>query len=148
MSLFRTKITVNAHERAAEYVDGSLTRVLAPGRYRQPRRATYVRVHVLESIQQLAAQDVLSSDGVSVRVTVVLRVAVSDVERYLAVTPDPHGVVYLAVQVALRDALVDVPVEEARALGPARPRVDAVRGGPPRRRAGRPGRASRSWSRT
>ena len=31
----------------------------------------------------------------------------------LAVTPDPHGVVYLAVQVALRDALVDVPVEEA-----------------------------------
>ena len=113
MSLFRTKITVHAHERAAEYVDGSLTRVLAPGRYRQPRRATYVRVHVLESIQQLAAQDVLSSDGVSVRVTVVLRVAVSDVERYLAVTPDPHGVVYLAVQVALRDALVDVPVEEA-----------------------------------
>ena len=103
MSLFRNKITVNAHERAAEYVDGSLTRVLAPGRYRQPRRATYVRVHVLESIQQLAAQDVLSSDGVSVRVTVVLRVAVSDVER--------------------------------------RPRVDAVRGGPPRRRAGRPARA-------
>jgi len=29
------------------------------------------------------------------------------------VPPDPHGVVYLAVQVALRDALVDVPVEEA-----------------------------------
>jgi len=37
MSLFRTKITVNARERAAEYVDGSLTRVLAPGRYDSPR---------------------------------------------------------------------------------------------------------------
>jgi len=113
MSLFRSKITVNAHERAAEYVDGSLTRVLAPGRYRQPRRATYVRVHVLENIQQLAAQDVPTSEGVPVRVSVVLRAAVSDVERYLAVTPDPHGVVYLAVQVALRDALLDVPVAEA-----------------------------------
>ena len=79
MSLFRTMITVNAHERAAEYVDGSLTRVLAPGRYRQPRRATYVRVQVLENIQQLAAQDVLTSDGVPVRVSVVLRAAVSDV---------------------------------------------------------------------
>jgi regulator of protease activity HflC (stomatin/prohibitin superfamily) len=113
MSLFRAKITVNAHERAAEYVDGSLTRVLAPGRYRQPRRATYVRVHVLENIQQLAAQDVLTSDGVLVRISVALRAAVSDVERFLAVTHDPHGVVYLAVQVALRDALLDVPVEEA-----------------------------------
>jgi hypothetical protein len=38
---------------------------------------------VLETIQQLAAQDGLTSDGMSVRVTVVLRVAVSDVERYL-----------------------------------------------------------------
>ena len=55
-----TTITVSAHERALEYVDGVCTRVLAPGRYRTVRRATYQRVPVLERIVTTAPQDVLT----------------------------------------------------------------------------------------
>ena len=53
MSLFTT-ITVFAHERALEYVDGVCTRVLAPGRHKTARRATYHRVHVLDQLQVTA----------------------------------------------------------------------------------------------
>jgi regulator of protease activity HflC (stomatin/prohibitin superfamily) len=120
MSLFTT-ITVFAHERALEYVDGVCTRVLVPGRYRTARRATYHRVHVLERIVTTAPQDVLTSDGVSVRVTAAVRWKVTDAQRYAETTSDPAGVVYLAVQIALRDALVAVDVDalvrEARVAG-------------------------------
>ena len=72
MSLFK-KITIRSTERAIEYVDGVCTRVLQPGRYRVPRRATYHRVSVVERIDTTAPQDVLTSDGVSVRVTAAVR---------------------------------------------------------------------------
>ena len=120
MSLFTT-ITVFAHERALEYVDGVCTRVLAPGRYKTARRATYHRVPVLERIVTTAPQDVLTSDGVSVRVTAAVRWKVADPQRYAETSSDPAGVVYLAVQIALRDALVAVDVDalvrEARVAG-------------------------------
>ena len=134
MSLFTT-ITVFAHERALEYVDGVCARVLAPGRYRTARRATYQRVHVLERIVTTAPQDVLTSDGVSVRVTAAVRWKVADAQRYAETTSDPAGVVYLAVQIALRDALVAVDVDDlvrsARVAGetlaePARRAGEAV----------------------
>jgi len=120
MSLFNTKITVFAHERALEYVDGVCTRVLEPGRHTQRARAVYRRVDVLQRIVTTAPQDVLTSDGVSVRVTAAVRWKVADPQRYAETVADPAAVVYLAVQVALRDALVAVEVEslvrEARRL--------------------------------
>jgi regulator of protease activity HflC (stomatin/prohibitin superfamily) len=110
MSLFN-RITVCAHERALEYVDGVCTRVLEPGRYAVPARATYHRVDVRERIVTTAPQDVLTSDGVSVRVTAAVRWRVVDVRTFLEVVADPVATVYLAVQVALRDALVAVEVD-------------------------------------
>jgi regulator of protease activity HflC (stomatin/prohibitin superfamily) len=112
MSLFTNHLTVSAHERALEYVDGVCTRVLEPGRHRVPARASYQRVDVRERIVATAPQDVLTSDGVSVRVTAAIRWKVTDAQRYAETTLDPAGVVYLAVQIALRDALVTVDVDD------------------------------------
>lgn len=102
---------VNHYERALEHVDGVCTRVLEPGRHRTVRRATYQRVLVLEQMFTTAPQDVLTSDGVSVRVIAAVRWKVADVRAFVATVQDPAGLVYLAVQVALRDALADVEVE-------------------------------------
>ena len=113
MSLFHPfqKITVSATDCAVEYVDGVRTRVLEPGRHRKPRRATYQRVWMVERITTTAPQDVLTSDGVSVRVTATVRWAVGDPQRYVEVTADPTASVYLAVQIALRESLVDVEAD-------------------------------------
>lgn len=118
---FRT-ITVRSIERALEYVDGVCTRVLEPGRHRAARRATYQRIWMVERIETTAPQDVLTSDGVSVRVTAAVRWSVADPQRFAETAADPSGWVYLAVQIALRDALVDVDADTVvrqsrRALG-------------------------------
>lgn len=110
MSLF-THITVFAHERALEYVDGACTRVLGPGRYRAERRATYQRVDVRERIVTTAPQEVLTSDGVLVRVTAAVRWKVSDARAFVETVHDASALVYLAVQVSLRDALVETEAE-------------------------------------
>lgn len=105
------KITVRSTERALEYVDGVCTRVLEPGRYRRPRRATYQHLWMVERIETTAPQDVLTSDGVSVRVTAAVRWAVGDPLRFAETAADPAASVYLAVQIALREALVDVEAD-------------------------------------
>lgn len=113
MTLFRTTLTVQAGERALEYVGGTCTRVLEPGRHRLARRAEVRRVLVLDRVDTTAPQEVPTADGVGVRVTVAVRWGVADPQRYVEAAADPSAVVYLAVQVALRDALVDVTAEDA-----------------------------------
>ena len=79
MSIFRT-LHVALEDQVLEYVDGSCTRVLGPGRHRRrsKRRAQYRRVWMPERIETLAPQDVLTSEGVAVRVTAATRWAVGD----------------------------------------------------------------------
>jgi regulator of protease activity HflC (stomatin/prohibitin superfamily) len=129
MSLSRT-ITVGPNERVIEYVDGTCRRVLEPGRHRQQRRAEYRRVLVIDRVDTTAPQEVLTSDGVSVRVTVAIRWGIDDARRFVETAADPSALVYLAVQVALRDALVDATADEVvrrarRELGA--PLTDAAR---------------------
>lgn len=125
MSLFRTTITVHAAERALEYVDGTCTRVLEPGRHRLARRAEVRRILVLDRVETTAPQEVPTADGVGLRVTVAIRWAVADPQRYVEAAHDPLAIVYLAVQVALREALADLPAEEA-ARAARRTVADAV----------------------
>jgi len=122
MSLFRTTMTVRYIERVVEYVDGAFTRVLEPGRHRVRRRAEYRSVLTVDRIETVAPQEVLTSDGVSVRVTAAVRWGVADPQRFVEAALDPSAVVYLAVQIALREALLDVDSEAVvrqarRALG-------------------------------
>jgi regulator of protease activity HflC (stomatin/prohibitin superfamily) len=102
---------VHSTERVLEYVDGVFTRVLEPGRHRRRRRATYQRVWMIERIETTAPQDVLTSDGVSVRVTAAVRWAVGDPRTYAETAADPSASVYLAVQIALREALAELEAD-------------------------------------
>ena len=122
MSLFRT-LRVSLDERALEHVAGTFTRVIGPGRHRRKRRAEYRHVWVPERVQAVAPQEVLTADGVTVKVSAAVRWAVADPRAFVEGAHDPAEVVYLAVQVALRDAVaaydVEGAVREAReALGP------------------------------
>lgn len=111
MSLFT--ITVNPGECLLERRSGRPTRVLAAGKHRRHRHTTYVAVDLRQRLTQLAPQDVPTSDGLSVKVTVAIRWAVVDAVAFTERAADAFGLVYLAAQVVLRDALADVPVEGA-----------------------------------
>lgn len=111
------RITVHATERVVEYRDGAFTRVLEPGRHRYPRRARHQRVDIREQLTSLAPQEVLTADGLTVRATAVARWRVVDPRTFLESTDNPVAVLYLAVQVALRDALATTEAEAAARRG-------------------------------
>jgi regulator of protease activity HflC (stomatin/prohibitin superfamily) len=109
--MFNRKITVRSHERVLAYRDGRLERVLAPGRHRRRTRTTLVRVDVRERIVTLAPQEVLTSDGVGLRVTAALVWSVTDPVAFQETSESPDAVVYLAAQIGLREALAVLDVD-------------------------------------
>lgn len=104
-------LTVQAHERALEQRDGRLVRVLEPGRYRRRSRTTYQLLDVRERLSQVSPQEVLTADGVTVKVSAVLRWSIVDPISFVR-TADPEAFVYLAVQVGLREQLMQLELAQ------------------------------------
>jgi len=108
------KTTVHATECAVEYVNARFTRVLEPGRHRRPRRATYRRVSMLHRLSAVAAQDIPTSDGLNVRISLMVHWRVADPRTFLEVAEDPFDLVYLAAQIALREAVAATDAQSLR----------------------------------
>jgi regulator of protease activity HflC (stomatin/prohibitin superfamily) len=110
MSLFH--VTIAARQVGLEYRHGALTRVLAAGRHRKRFGARVTRVDLRESLLQVSPQEILTTEGIGVRVSAVVRWSVAEPVAFVERTTDPLGTVYLAAQVALREALAGRTVEE------------------------------------
>jgi regulator of protease activity HflC (stomatin/prohibitin superfamily) len=118
MPLFTELLTVHPWQKALERYDGTPTVVLDPGRHRKRRRATYQVLDLREQLLPLAPQEVLTADGVTVKVSAVLHWRVDDPVTYTETVAEPLARVYLAVQVALREGLA--PLETDAVLRTAR----------------------------
>jgi len=110
MSLFT--LTVARTERVREQRAGLPPRVLEPGRHRRRLRAVYRAVDAREQLGHVVPQEVLTADGVTVKVSAAIRWSVSDPVAFTESAVDPPALVYLAVQLALRDALTDLDASE------------------------------------
>lgn len=115
--MFLIHTTVPAHTAAVELVDGTPVRVLEPGRHRRARRATYVHVDVREQLLAIPGQEILTVDGVQVRVSAAVRWTVADPIAWLERAVDPLGLVYLATQVVLRDAVAGLTLDSVSQRG-------------------------------
>ncbi|NUR81349.1 MAG: slipin family protein, partial [Dermatophilaceae bacterium] len=121
MSMSLTKFTIEPRHCALRYRHGVLEQVLPAGRHRRLRGQRLVVLDLRERLLQLAPQEVLTSDGVSVRVSAVVRWSVGDPVEFVEVSADPAATVYLAAQVALRDALATLTADEVVGRGAALP---------------------------
>jgi regulator of protease activity HflC (stomatin/prohibitin superfamily) len=117
MTLLTRAITVEARTCAVVYRHGVRTGVLAAGRHRRPAGSTVVPVDLRERLLAVAPQDVPTADGASVRVTAAVRWSVTDPVAFVEVADDPEAVVYLATQVALREALAAVETDRLARRG-------------------------------
>ena len=117
-------IAVGARECALRYRHGVLEQVLTPGRHRRRWGTKVVRVDLREHLLTLSPQEVLTSDGVSTKVTAAVRWTVADPVAFVEVSDDPVARVYLAGQVALREALAGVTADALVARGTALPREE------------------------
>ncbi|KNA89890.1 slipin family protein [Gordonia sp. w5E2] len=106
------KISVPIGYKGLEYRNGELSRELSPGEYRTRRGAMYTFVDMRERVMTLAPQDILTSDSVSLRVTMAVRASVVDGVAFTERASDPWASVYLAAQVALREVCAAVTVDE------------------------------------
>lgn len=67
--------TVRTGHQVLAYTDGVLTGVRGPGRYRPTRRTQYQLVDIREMIMTVTGQEVPTSDGINVKVSVTVAAA-------------------------------------------------------------------------
>lgn len=119
MSVFA--ITVEARQCALRYKHGRLLDILPSGRHRRVRGTRLVRVDLRERLMAIPPQEVLTSDAVSVRVTAAVRWVVVDPVAFEERVDDAAARVYLATQVALREALASLEADELIGRGSGHP---------------------------
>lgn len=103
--LFHWRVTVDPWEQAVTHRDGVLRGVLGPGRHWLRRRTTALVLDRRPRPLVVNAQEILSADSVSIRVSAVAEVTLTDPTASVTQSPDGDAVVYQAIQIALRDAI-------------------------------------------
>lgn len=100
---FGLRVTVPAWSRAVVVRDGVITGESGPGRHRRKGRSEWHLVDMRPRILTVPTQEVLTADGVQVRLSVLATVTVVDATAWVTVSPSPIELIYSSLQVALRD---------------------------------------------
>lgn len=108
----RFHVTVEPGSVVLEYADGTQTRTLGAGRHRRHRNAIYRWVSLAESLLMIDSQEILTTEQIPVKVSAAVRMRVTDPVAYAERSASPEQFVYLAAQVAIRDAVATLPLEE------------------------------------
>lgn len=103
--LLHRRVTVDPWEQAVTHRDGAITQVLRAGRYRLPRRTTALILDLRPRQLVVNAQEILTADAISVRVSAVADVSLADARAAVTQSLDSDAVIYQAIQIALRDAI-------------------------------------------
>ncbi|MGY1808832.1 SPFH domain-containing protein [Blastococcus sp. SYSU D00669] len=107
------RIVVHEWERVLVYKDGRFERELGPGRHRVVRRhRRHVRTGVRPRLSVVPSQEVLTADGLSVKVSLTVTSRVADPRRWYEAVEDADAVVYAALQIALRETVGARTLEE------------------------------------
>jgi regulator of protease activity HflC (stomatin/prohibitin superfamily) len=107
------RVTVREYERGLKYVRGRFTGVLEPGSYRFPKSRTEVRtVDLRQTVTVLPGQEVLSADGITLRLSLAASWRVTDPAVAVNQIQDFREALYVTVQLALRRVIGDAPVDD------------------------------------
>jgi len=109
-------VTVQPHERGLRFEQGCLTAVLEPGRYKlwthPEARTQIIGVDLRRTELAIAGQELLTRDKVTLRLTLTVEYAVVDPVLATQKVTSVRDSVYLAVQLAARDYVGSVTLDE------------------------------------
>ncbi|MFB9955641.1 SPFH domain-containing protein [Cellulomonas denverensis] len=106
------RIVVQAWENVLIYRDGIHQETLGPGRHRRSRRHTVpVWVPVRPRLMAMPVQEVLTGDGLSVKLSLVLTVRTADPRLWHEAVDGLAAFVYSAVQIALREEVAALTLD-------------------------------------
>jgi len=107
-SPYMVQTVVESHEAALLYVNGRLVGRLSPGRYGHwtvNRKVEVKRLDLRPHPVEITAQEMLTKDRISLRVTLTAYRRITDPERAVTVAADIDGWLYRLVQLAVREAV-------------------------------------------
>ncbi len=113
--LLHRRVTVDPWEQAVTHRDGVIAQVLGAGRYWLPRRTTALILDLRPHQLVVNAQEILTADAISVRVSAVAEVTLADARAAVTQSMDGDAVIYQAIQIALRDAITTRTLAEVLA---------------------------------
>jgi regulator of protease activity HflC (stomatin/prohibitin superfamily) len=109
-------VTVQAHEKGLRFDQGRLTAVLEPGRYKlwthPEAQIQIVTVDMRRTEVTIAGQDLMTRDKVTLRLTLTVEYAVEDAALASQKVTNARDSVYLAAQLALREYVGGVTLDE------------------------------------
>jgi regulator of protease activity HflC (stomatin/prohibitin superfamily) len=106
---------VENHEAGLLYVEGRLVERLAPGRHAYwtvGRKVEVKRLDLRPAPVEITAQEMLTKDRISLRVTLTAFRRIVDPERAVGVIADVDGWLYRLVQFAIREAVAQRTLDE------------------------------------
>ncbi|MFG1924043.1 slipin family protein [Cryptosporangium sp. NPDC048952] len=107
-------VTVMEYERVVTYRDGVAGPVLGPGRHRySSRRTKLFPVDLRPRLLTVPGQELLTTDGLTVKVSATVRWRVADPSTFHAAAADAQEMLYAAVQTALRDRVTGLALGDA-----------------------------------
>lgn len=105
--------TVFEFERGLRYVNGRFKDVLAPGRYWVYRRNTAVRkVDVRPRVVSVPGQEVLSADGVSLKISLAATYEVTDPNVAVNTVASFEVAIYTTLQLAVREIIGGAKIDD------------------------------------
>jgi regulator of protease activity HflC (stomatin/prohibitin superfamily) len=111
--MFRHKFTVYVYQRGLLYRYGKLVAVLEAGRHVRWGGGWDMRtVDMRRRDEVIASQEILTKDGLAVRLSASCSYAVANPELALHTVDNYVGSAYLVVQLALRDAITGMTADD------------------------------------
>jgi regulator of protease activity HflC (stomatin/prohibitin superfamily) len=105
--------TVFEYEKGLKYRKGRFESVLGPGRYwHRPAVTKIEKVDLRPTFESIGGQEVLSSDGVTLKVSIAARYRVLDPATAINEVEDYRGTLYLELQLALREIIGSTPIDD------------------------------------
>jgi len=107
------RITIFEYERGLRYSKGRFDRILEAGQYwYSPLRSRIDKVDIRPSFLPVNGQEVLTSDGVSLKVSLAARYELVDPQVAVHQIQDYQAALYLELQMALREIIGNATVDE------------------------------------
>jgi regulator of protease activity HflC (stomatin/prohibitin superfamily) len=106
------RVTVFEFERGLRYDRGQFTGLVEPGQYRTRLATTTIRkVDVRPKVTSVSGQEVLTADGVAIKVSLAARYRIVDPALAVNGVENYEVALYTALQLALRAAVAASPID-------------------------------------
>jgi regulator of protease activity HflC (stomatin/prohibitin superfamily) len=103
-------------QRGLLFVNGRFSKVLLPGRHRYRTRGARVQIlDVRPRTTVVPGQELLTADGITLRLSVLAVWSITDPLAYLTGSADTEQALYSQVQLAIRDAVASSTFDEVLA---------------------------------